>query len=413
MSDQATAETHPPQPTPTPPKTRVQLPEYAEQLFRQNRYKVLYGGRGAGRSWAAARVLLLLMAQRPLRVLCAREFQRSIADSVHRLLCDQIELMKLPGFFITQREIRHALGGSFLFEGLRHNITKIKSLEGLDIAWVEEAERVSADSWEVLIPTIRKPGSEIWVTFNPDQEADPTYQRFIKNREQDWYIKRCSWRDNPWFPDTLRKEMEYLYRVDPHAAAHVWDGECRTITDAQVLRGKWIIEDFTPLDTWHGPYYGVDWGFARDPTTAVRVWVADSRLYVEHEAYGLGVDIDKTPRLFERIPEIRKHTIRADSARPETISYMARCGFRIRSAPKWQGSVEDGITHLRGYESIVIHPRCRYAAQEARLWSYKTDRLTGDVLPKLKDGNDNIWDAVRYALAPLIRQRGAPMLGRA
>lgn len=382
----------------------VTLPQYARELFKPYRYKVLYGGRGAARSWSVARALLIQAASRPMRVGCFREFQRSIQDSVHRLLCDQIDLMKLPGFEITNREIRHRCGSLFIFEGLRHNVTKIKSLEGIDVAWVEEAEHVSSNSWDVLIPTIRKEGSEIWATFNPDQESDPTYQRFVVNTPPSTYLKKCSHLDNPWFPDALRREMEYLRKVDPEAAAHVWDGECRTMTDAQVLRGKWRIDDFEPGDDWDGPYYGADWGFSTDPTVITKTWVHKRTLYVEHERYEIGVEVDHLAEFFHAVPGCAKHHIRADNARPELISHLQRKGFKIQAASKWPGSVEDGVSYLRSFEVIVIHPRCKHTAQEARLWSYKCDRLSGDPLPTLAPGNDHAWDSVRYAHQPMIKR---------
>lgn len=382
------------------------LPAYAEELFRPHRYKVLYGGRGAARSWSVARALLIEASQRPLRVLCTRELQTSIRDSVHQLLKDQMALMGLP-FTATEREIRHANGSLFLFEGLRYNVTKIKSLEGVDRCWVEEAERISAESWQVLIPTIRKAGSEIWVTFNPDRQEDATYQRFITHPPPDAWVRRVSADDNPWFPDELAAEREYLYRVDPDSAAHVWGGETREATDAQVLRGKWISEEFTPGPLWGGPYQGMDFGFAVDPTTMVRLWVHERRLYVEHELYRVGLELDDTAAAAKRaIPEAEKYVTRADSARPETISYLSRHGLpRIEGVKKWQGSVEDGIAHLRQYEQIVIHPRCKNAIAEARAYSYKVDERSGDVLPTIVDANNNCWDAARYALAPLIQGR--------
>jgi phage terminase large subunit len=276
-------------------------------------------------------------------------------------------------------------------------------MEGIDICWVEEAERVSEDSWRTLIPTIRKPNSEIWVTFNPEQETDPTYQRFVKNPPPEAVVRKINWEDNPWFPIELRKQMEYDYRVDPDSAAHIWGGECKKISDAQVLKGKWVIEPFESQTDWQGPYFGADWGFSQDPTTLVKVWIHQRKLYIEHEAYGVGVEITETPSLFDSIPESRKHTIRADSARPETISYMRRQGFNIIAAKKGPGSVEDGIQHLRGYEKIIIHPRCKYASQEARMYSYKVDKLTGDILPVLIDANNHIIDAIRYSLEPIIK----------
>lgn len=390
------------------------LPEYAVGLFEPMRYKVLYGGRGAARSWSVARALLIKAAEAPLRVGCFREFQKSIRDSVHRLLTDQIDLLALPGYEVTNHEIRHANGSLFLFEGLRHNVTKIKSLEGIDIAWVEEAERVSKSSWDVLIPTIRKVGSEIWLTFNPDLEDDPTYQRFVVHPPPRTWVKQVSADDNPWFPAELAAEREYLYAVDPDAAACEWGGECRKASDAQILRGKWLMEEFEPEPTWDGPYHGADFGFSQDPNVLVRCWIAPGtrpkstgRLMIEREAYKVGQDTDDIPDHWKQaVPGCERHTIRADSARPETISYLRRHGFpKIEGVAKWTGSVEDGIAHLRQYEAIVIDPRCRNAIVEARHYSYKVDERTGDVLPDIVDKHNHVWDAVRYALAPLIRKR--------
>jgi phage terminase large subunit len=383
---------------------KVALPEAFQFLTEPARYKVAYGGRGSAKSWSVARVLCLLAASKPVRILCARELQSSIRDSVHRLLADQIDALNLSARLEVQNaEIRGVNGSLFIFEGLRHNTTKIKSMEGIDICWVEEAERVSEDSWKILVPTIRKPGSEIWVTFNPEQETDPTYTRFVKNPPPDAIVRKVNHDQNPWFPIELRKEMEYDYKVDPDSAAHIWGGECKKIGDAQVLKGKWVIDGFTPEADWNGPYYGADWGFSQDPTTLVRMWIHKRTLYIEFEAYGVGVEITETPALFDNVPGSRNHTIRADSARPETISYMKRQGFNIMAAKKGPGSVEDGIAHLRGYEKIVIHPRCKYAAQEARLYSYKVDKLTGDILPILLDANNHIIDAIRYGLEPVIK----------
>jgi phage terminase large subunit len=208
-------------------------------LFDPKRYKVAYGGRGAGRSWAVARALLILGMKKKLLILCSREFQSSISDSVHRLLADQIRLLDLTNFYEIQKQtINGRNGTAFIFEGLKHNVTKIKSIEGVDICWIEEAEKVSDESWNVLIPTIRKEGSEIWIIFNPDLETDPTYRRFVLNPPPDSTVRKTTWRDNPKFPTTLARERDYLWKVDPDRAVYIWDGECRSHSDAQVLRGK-------------------------------------------------------------------------------------------------------------------------------------------------------------------------------
>lgn len=393
---------------------RAEFPEKLGYLFAPARYKVAYGGRGGAKSWGFARALLILAARSRLRVLCAREFQNSIQDSVHKLLGEQAEALGLGTFYeVLQSTVRGRNGSEFIFSGLRNNIASIKSKEGIDILWVEEAQTVSKASWDTVIPTIRKDGSEIWVSYNPDLDEDPTHQMFVVNEPPPGsVVVKIGWQDNPWFPSVLRLEMEHAYKTDPEAAAHVWGGQTRRNSDAQVLRGRYVIESFEPTKEFYGPYYGADWGFATDPTTLIRCWIHGRTLYLEHEAYGVGVDLDDTPALFDRVPESRTNTIRADSARPETISHMKRHGYaRVIPANKWSGSVEDGVEHLRSYERIVIHPRCTHAAEEARLWSYKVDKLTGDVRPELADKHDHIWDAVRYALEPII-QRGKPLPAR-
>ena len=347
--------------------------------------------------------------QKKIRVLCAREFQTSIADSVHKLLGERIEAMGLSSFYEVQKtRIIGANGTEFIFKGLRHNIQEIKSTEGIDICWVEEGQSVSEESWSVLIPTIRENNSEIWVTFNPIDDNDPTYQRFVVNPPPNSIVQKVSWRDNPWFPDVLRQEMEYLKRVDFDAYKHVWEGETKSISDAVIFRGKVEVRAFETPEDIQRFYFGADWGFAQDPTVLVRAFVVDNTLFVDHEAYGIGVDIDKTPDLFDKVPEARRWAIYADCARPETISYMKRKGFNICGATKWGGSVEDGIAFLRSFEKIVVHERCKHTAEEFRLYKYKVDQKTGDVLPIIVDANNHTIDSLRYALSKLIRNKRNP-----
>lgn len=382
----------------------LELPECMEPLFRPARYKVFYGGRGGGKSWCFARVLLMLALQRKIRVLCAREFQVSIADSVHRLLCDQISALGFEGrYSITKTQITSALGSEFIFKGLHHNAQEIKSLEGVDICWVEEAQSVSRESWDLLIPTIRKQGSEIWISFNPGLPDDETWKRFVLAPPGDAVVVKVGWEDNPWFPDTLREEMEYCRSIDPEAFAHIWGGEPRVISEAQVFKGRYEVTHFeTPADARF--FHGVDWGFAQDPTALVRLFVRDGCLYLDAEAYGVGVELDELPQLFDSIPTSRKWPVKADAARPETISFMCRKGFRVSAAKKWAGSVEDGVALLKGFNRIYIHPRCTHAADEFRLYSYKVDKNNGDVLPVIVDAHNHIIDAARYALDGYVKK---------
>lgn len=411
--------------------TELQFPRKLQCLFRPARYKVFHGGRGGAKSWGIARALVMLAATKKLRILCAREVQNTMRDSVHKLLKDQIEALGLlPWFTITENSIRSSVGSEFIFKGLRYDVQGVKSTEGIDICWVEEAQTVSADSWDVLIPTIRKEGSEIWVSFNPYENSDPTYQRFVVSPPDGAVVVSINYDDNPWLPKTLRDEMLYCKRVDYDAYLHIWKGHPKTISEAVIFSGKYRVDAFDD-ELWRQAdrlFFGADFGFAKDPSTLIRSFILGNKLYIEHEAYGVGVELDDlwkmyagkdgaTPEQLERwkpgddvkypgIPGAREWPIKADNSRPETISYMRRQGFNIDAAEKWPGSVEDGIAHLRGFEEIIIHERCKHMADEARLYSYKVDKKTNEVLPVIVDKHNHCWDGVRYSLDGYIQARG-------
>ena len=216
--------------------SKAQFPIKLEGLFKPSRYKVLQGGRGGAKSWGIARALLIKGAKDQMRILCAREFMTSMKDSVHKLLSDQIQALGLTGFYeITQASIRGANGTEFSFVGLKNNVANVKSYEGVDICWVEEAQTVSRLSWNVLIPTIRKEKSEIWVSFNPELETDETYQRFVANPPEDCISIKINWSDNPWFPEVLRLEKDSLKARDIEAYNQVWEGLCRKSVDGAIF----------------------------------------------------------------------------------------------------------------------------------------------------------------------------------
>ena len=373
-------------------------------LSEQARYKVAYGGRGSGKSWTAARCLILLALKSKVRVLCTRQLQTSIKDSVHKLLSDSIQEMGLTAHFnITKDAIRANNGSEFIFKGIQNNTNEIKSIEGINYCWVEEAQSVSNDSWDILIPTIRQENSEIWVTFNPDRDEDATYQKFVKNPPPGAIVQLVNYYDNAWFPEVLQREMEYDKEVDFGKYEHVWLGKTVIDTELQVYHGKFELKEFdTPHDTIF--FYGADWGFANDPTAVVRCFIKDQCLYIDYESGGIGVEFEELPALFDIIPDIRKWEIRADCARPETISYMARQCFKIKPCPKWKGSVEDGIEYIRSFRKIYVHPRCKHTYEEFKFYSYKQDKNTGDVLPIVVDKNNHYMDALRYALNPYIQK---------
>ncbi|MEE7505209.1 PBSX family phage terminase large subunit [Methylobacterium mesophilicum] len=218
---------------------QVEFPEKLAFLFEPARYKVAYGGRGGAKSWGFGRALLIMGAQRPLRVLCAREFQNSIAESAHALFAQQIDLLGLDGLYeVQEKRILGRNGTEFIFKGLRHNVASVKSTEGVDICWVEEARTVSKTSWDVLIPTIRKEGSEIWISFNTELEEDETYQRFVKRPPTGARVVKIGWEDNPWFPDVLRQEALDLKERDPVAYETVWGGNCKAVLDGAIYANE-------------------------------------------------------------------------------------------------------------------------------------------------------------------------------
>jgi phage terminase large subunit len=373
-----------------------------------DRYKVFYGGRGGRKSWEIATALIIRAYRNKTLILCTREIQNSIADSVLSLLSNTIERLGLNDFFEVQKTtIIGANGSEFKFKGLNGlTIDGIKSFEGADICWVEEAHSVSQRSWDVLIPTIRKQGSEIWVSFNPDLSTDPVYKRFITNPSANAYVKKVSYLNNPDCPQTLIEEAEYLRRIDYEAYAHIYLGEVRAHSDAQVFKGKYRVEHFDVDETFGYPLQGSDWGFDPDPTALVRVYIKGKTLYIRYEAYKVGCEIDDLPALFEQIPDAKKWRIQPDSSRPELISYLHRNKFNInRDAGKlkWPGCVEDRIDYMRNFEQIIIHPDCKHTAEEFRLYSRKIDKRTGDIMPILEDKHNHCIDAIGYAITPLIK----------
>lgn len=362
------------------------------------RYKVAKGGRGSGKSYGIAQVMALKALTDRCVILCTRETQNSLSDSTLSVINRAIHESGWDDYFeSTKHGLRCPVSRSeFVFRGLQ-NPERIKSLEGVKYCWVSEAQAVSADAWKMLIPTIRAEGSEIWVDFNPDLEDDPVYQMFAVDPRPDAIVEHLNYTDNPFFPDVLRREMEYDKATDFERYRHVWEGEPRTISNAQVFHGKWRVATFdTPDDATF--YFGADWGFAQDPTTLVRSYIDGDVLYVDGEAYGVGVEIDETAALLNTVPGASKWPVTADSARPELISHLKRQGFNIRPAQKGKGSVESGIEFLRSFKEIVVHERCKHTIDEFKHYSYKVDKRTGDILPVIVDAHNHCIDALRYAL---------------
>ncbi|MBG5972377.1 PBSX family phage terminase large subunit [Proteus vulgaris] len=396
---------------------RIEIPPKLIPAFEGNyRYRCSHGGRGSAKTrtfalMTAIRGYMAAMNGQSGVILCAREYMNSLEESSMEEVKQAIRSVPwLNDFYeLGEKYIRTKCRSvSYVFAGLRHNLDSIKSKARILIAWVDEAESVSEIAWTKLTPTVREAGSEIWVTWNPERDGSATDKRFRKNPPDNAIVVEMNYDDNPWFPSVLEEErLSDQERLDSATYAWIWEGAYLENSDKQVLANKYVVKSF-PDDLWQKAdrlLFGADFGFAKDPNTLLRQFILNDCLYIEYEVYGVGVELDYMPAFYDKIPESRKWPIKADSARPETISYLKRQGFNISAAKKWQGSVEDGITHLRGFKQIIIHPRCKETAKEARLYSYKTDRITGEVLPIIEDKNNHCWDAVRYGLDGYITQK--------
>ena len=389
----------------------------SDLYYKQAPYKVYWGGRGSAKSWGFAEALVRKASVEPLRILCTREHQNSIKDSSYRLLVDTIKRLGMEGWFSwTANSITCRSGAEFIFKGLWNNEEGIKSTEGIDICWVEEAQTVTARSWQTLTPTIRKETAEIWVSYNLINEEDATHQRFVVHGRTGAIVHKVNYDSNPFFGGRLRAEMEDDKRLDTHLYEHIWLGLPLKISNAIIMSGKYVIQDFAD-DLWkHAARrrLGLDWGFAQDPLALISFFELNNKLYIERECYDVGIELDQMAERFDdEVPEARDWPIKADCAQPAQISHLRTRGFAISGAEKWEGCVKDGIKHLRQYDQIVIHTRCANVGKEARLYKYKTDPKQVDekgqpqVLPIIVDKNNHAWDAIRYGLDGEIQRSGS------
>lgn len=389
-------------------KLNIQTARVFKPLLQPARYKAAYGGRGSGKSRFFAGLLIEEQIAEPLDAVCLREVQRSLEFSVKRELEAAIQDMNAGAYFEVQdRRILSKNGGVTIFEGMQnHTADSIKSLARFKRAWVEEAQNLTQHSLDILRPTLRDDDSQLWFSWNPNKATDAV-DAFFRNRPpKNSVIVKANYTDNPWFPEILREEREHDERNGtPEKYAWVWLGAYQQAGDALVFK-NWKVEEFDSQD---GALfrYGADWGFSIDPSVLVRCYLVGRKLYVDHEAYQVGCEIDRLPDLFLSVPEAEKWPVTADSARPETISYMRNHGFpRMTAAIKGAKSVEEGVAFLQGLE-IVVHPRCRHTIDELSTYAYRKDPDTGKPIPILEDKNNHVIDALRYACEG-ARRAGRP-----
>ena len=388
----------------------VEFPEKIGFLFEPSRYKVLYGGRGSGKSWGVARALLLMGMNKPIRVLCARELQNSITDSVHALLADQIKTLNLDSIYEVQNTVIYGKNGTeFLFAGLKHNVTKIKSFEGVDVCWVEEAQTVSKSSWDVLLPTIRKDGSEIWITFNPELDTDETYKRFVVSPPSNAVVQKVNWSDNPWFPQVLRDEKDDLKKRDMDAYLNVWEGNTRQVLDGAVYatelrkaqeenRIRDIFVDTTiPVST----FWDIGWSDLNS------IWFVQTVPGGEVRVIDFYQNCQKTIDHYVQVLQTKGYTYR-DHWLPHDAEHKNMTGksvkdimqgmnLPVRITPKL--SVADGINAARMLMNRCYFDqnRCAEGLQALRHYRYDVDPDT-KLFSKtpLHDQNSHAADAWRY-----------------
>lgn len=418
------------------------MPEEFAQLAEPFQYKSYWGGRGGAKSESFAGQLVVDMLDDTHLVACLREIQGSIKDSSKATIEGAIKKLGYERYFdVTDVEIRTTHNpkrkSTAIFKGVRTNPDSVKSTKGITRCWIEEANNISRTSLDLVLPTVmRETTSQLWSSWNPDVRSDPVDAMFRGNDDETakrikaghkfklppgTHVGEVHYFNNPWFPDYLRQQMEWTKERDPEKYANIWLGKYKTRSEARVFK-NWTVAEF-PYPTAREVIFhqGADWGFSVDPSVLVRCFIDDAarKLYVVDEQYAVGCDIDFLPLLFAGkdgadekqladwgpgmsaawpgIPNAKKWLIKADSQRPDTISYMQRRGFYIEPAKKGPGSIEDGIEFLQNFD-IIVHPRCTHTIEELSFYAWKTDPKTDAILPVLSDKQNHVIDALRYAV---------------
>ena len=406
--------------------TPIDFPAKLQGLFRPHRYKVLYGGRGSAKSWSAARALLIIAAKSKVRILCARELQNSISESVHKLLCDQIDALGLSHVYQIQQAsiVCTATGSEFFFEGIRNNINKIKSYEGVDYCWVEEAHAVSSNSWGVLIPTIRKElkdpatgavtfKSEIWITFNPELETDATYKEFVLNPKPDSFVVKMNWRDNEWFPQVLFDEMLDLKSKDVDSYLHIWEGNCKANLEGAVYAKELraALEEDRICKLPYDPVTGVSTFWDLGISDYTSIWFAQRVGFNYHiidyyENTGYGLDhylstLQAKKYIYDTL--WLPHDAKArEKGTGKSIEELAKSkGNRVRIVPKLK--LFDGINAARTVFPKLLFDadKCDIGIQHLRRYRYDVQKEHGQPTgtfsnsPK-HDEHSHAADALRY-----------------
>lgn len=395
----------------------INILEYSLPLYEDPKmWNFFDGGRAGGKSHEVGQHLIVDAMQNTTGNLCGREYQVSLKDSVHSLISQIIREYdlnwnlngnpKTPFWDIGREYIRNARGSFFIFKGFQ-DMNSIKSINGINRVWAEEAQSLSQHVIDILLPTIRAEDARFFFTWNNSRPDDPIEKLRDSIPNDISYKRHVTYKDNKYAlkNNQLMAQINRMREQDYEKYQHVYLGGYNFNADSQIFKNKYIVADFEKKPHWTGAYYGLDWGFANDPTAMVECYIGDDCLYISRELCSTGIELDGMYSwINEKMPEAKNHVIRADNARPESISYCRRHGFpSMIAANKWPNSVKDGIAALRGFYKIIIHPSCVNAAEQFSKYSYKTDKLSGDVMPEIAKGHDHIPDALRYAIDPIIQ----------
>lgn len=407
-------------------KVQIELPPKLIPVFSTPsvRYRSSWGGRGSGKTrtfalMTAIKGYMFAEAGESGLILGAREFMNTLSESSMEEIKQAIRSVPfLKNYYeMGENYIRTKNRRvNYSFAGLRHNLDSIKSKARILLCWVDEAETVSEIAWRKLLPTVREDNSEVWVTWNPERRDSATSRRFRHDQIFDEQTGELigvgcemNYSDNPWFPNVLEIERRQdQLNQDDATYRWIWEGDYLELSEAQIFRNKYTVDAFDDelYKSADRLFFGADFGFANDPSTLIRSFILGNTLYIEYEAFGVGVELDEMAEFYDSVPDSRNWPIKGDCSRPETISFLRRQGFSIDGAEKWQGSVEDGIAHIKGFDKVIIHPRCKKTLEEFRNYSYKKDRLTDEVLPIIIDKWNHGIDAIRYSLDGYIMARG-------
>lgn len=406
---------------------QIEIPQkILDSISKDSTYYLFLGGRTGAKSESMGRIIIKETSLHPITVVCCREFQASIKDSVHSLLKYIIELYGFTGFTILDNEIRHTCGSKILFKGLKkESVGSLKSIPNIALLWVEEAQYISRKSLDILIPTVRQENSKIIFTMNPEEIDDPVYNDFYINKRYNPEICFINYLDNPFVTQKSLDDANYDKENDIERYNHVWLGECKKVSDEVIFKNKYIVDYFEPAQD-VDYLFGADFGVT-DPNTLIRMFIKDNCLYIDQEMYKIGQELDDMPEAYDKVLDINypddnteyeadennekekeyytnywrnKFVIKADCSRPETINFLQRKGFTIVGENKL--TVDEGIAFIRNFKKIIIHPICVNVAFEFKSYKWKTNKQTGEIINIPEDKNNHCIDAIRYALRPLI-----------